>query len=71
MDRSDDRMQRALERCASEPVQQPGAIQPAGFLFAVDTGFRRISHVSAGIGDHLGIDARWENLPSGCSAARC
>lgn len=57
MDRSDDRMQRALERCASEPVQQPGAIQPAGFLFAVDTGFRRITHVSAGIGDHLGIDA--------------
>ncbi|GAB3324576.1 sensor domain-containing diguanylate cyclase [Haliea atlantica] len=53
-----ERLRRALERCANEPVQQPGAIQPAGFLFAVDPGFERVTHVSAGIGEYLDVDPR-------------
>jgi len=33
---SEDAIQRALERCVTEPIHIPGAIQPLGALFAVD-----------------------------------
>lgn len=56
MDKADDRLRQALERCANEPVQQPGAIQPAGFLFAVSPDFRSVTHVSEGIGEYLDVD---------------
>ncbi|MDZ7784531.1 MAG: diguanylate cyclase [Halioglobus sp.] len=58
MKKQDDRLRQALARCADEPVQQPGAIQPAGFLFAVDAAFDQVTHASAGLERYLDVDAR-------------
>lgn len=45
----------ALANCAREPVHAPGAIQPAGCLVCVDEDIQRVLHVSANIGEMLGV----------------
>ncbi|GAB3736698.1 hypothetical protein GCM10028862_21490 [Luteimonas pelagia] len=50
------RLQSALQTCASEPIHLSGAIQPQGFLVACALPDWSIRHVSANIGDLLGVD---------------
>jgi len=56
----------ALERCAQEPIQLPGSIQPHGFLLVLDEADLRVLQASENIEQWLGIPAR-EIL--GCSFA--
>lgn len=46
---------RALERCAAEPVHIPGVIQPNGALIAVENETRLITHVSANLEHVTGL----------------
>lgn len=52
---SEAEIETALEACAREPVQIPGAIQPMGCLVSLDADMRRIRQVSANIEEFVGI----------------
>ena len=39
-------LDQAIERCAQEPIQVPGSIQPQGFLLAVDESTLRVLQAS-------------------------
>ncbi|MFB4393559.1 MULTISPECIES: ATP-binding protein [unclassified Pseudomonas] len=47
----------AVERCAQEPIQVPGSIQPQGFLVVLDEHDLRILQASENAEDWLGIPA--------------
>ena len=44
-----------LSVCANEPIQIPGAIQPHGALLVIDSLSATVTHVSANLGDMLGV----------------
>lgn len=50
-----DDLAEGLANCAREPVQAPGAIQPAGCLVSTDADLRTVLQVSANIGEILGV----------------
>ncbi|TDY01565.1 sensor domain-containing diguanylate cyclase [Thiohalophilus thiocyanatoxydans] len=52
---NDNKLQKALESCAREPVHIPGAIQPQGCLISMDDTFSRILQVSANINHCLAV----------------
>lgn len=44
-----------LTNCADEPIHLPGSIQPHGLLFVLDEPGLTVRHVSANVGDLLGL----------------
>lgn len=50
-----DDLAEGLANCAREPVQAPGAIQPAGCLVSMDSDRQRVLQVSANIREILGM----------------
>jgi len=50
---SADQIRSALERCAAEPVHQPGLVQPFGCMVAADAGSGQIQYVSENAGQVL------------------
>ncbi|KHL74621.1 ATPase [Pseudomonas putida] len=48
----------AVERCAQEPIQVPGSIQPQGFLLVLDEQDLRILQASDNVERWLGVPAR-------------
>lgn len=56
-------LDRALMECAKEPIHTPGAIQPHGFLIAVDANDHRVTHVSENVERYLALS------PSECLGA--
>ncbi|MFJ4153241.1 ATP-binding protein [Pseudomonas sp. NPDC089752] len=48
----------AVERCAQEPIQVPGSIQPHGFLLVLDEQNLRILQASANVEGWLGVPAQ-------------
>ncbi|MFJ4344216.1 ATP-binding protein [Pseudomonas sp. NPDC089401] len=55
---ADETLAAALERCAQEPIQIPGSIQPHGFLLVLDEQDLRILQASANAEQWLGMPAR-------------
>jgi len=51
-------LEAALERCASEPIQRPGSIQPEGFLLAFEQGSMTVVQASANVRTWLGVHAQ-------------
>ncbi|WP_250159247.1 ATP-binding protein [Pseudomonas mosselii] len=51
-------LDQAIERCAQEPIQVPGSIQPQGFLLAVDESTLRVLQASENA-------ERWFGIPAG------
>ncbi|WP_336333162.1 ATP-binding protein [Pseudomonas putida] len=54
----DDTLTAAMERCAQEPIQVPGSIQPQGFLLVLDDTDLRVLQASENVEHWLGIPAR-------------
>lgn len=52
-----DPLDQAVERCAEEPIQVPGSIQPQGFLLVLDEQDLRILQASENIDQWLGMSA--------------
>ncbi|MBB4864093.1 light-regulated signal transduction histidine kinase (bacteriophytochrome) [Pseudomonas nitritireducens] len=50
-------LEQAIERCAQEPIQLPGSIQPQGFLLVLDEAELRILQASQNAQRWLGIPA--------------
>ncbi|WP_413048388.1 ATP-binding protein [Pseudomonas phoenicis] len=48
----------AVERCAQEPIQVPGSIQPQGFMLVLDERDLRIVQASENVRQWLGISAQ-------------
>ncbi|MGE8110507.1 ATP-binding protein [Pseudomonas sp. NPDC086566] len=55
---ADKALDAAVERCAEEPIQVPGSIQPHGFLLVLDEHDLRILQASENIERWLGVPAR-------------
>lgn len=55
---ADNPLAEAAERCAQEPIQVPGSIQPHGFLLVLDETDLRILQASENIERWLGLPAR-------------
>ncbi|MCX2888716.1 MULTISPECIES: ATP-binding protein [Pseudomonas] len=55
---ADSTLAQAVERCAQEPIQVPGSVQPQGFLLVVDEADLRILQASENAERWLGIPAR-------------
>lgn len=55
---ADNALAEALERCAQEPIQVPGSIQPHGFLLVLDEHDLRILQASDNLERWLGVPAR-------------
>ena len=51
-------LEQAMERCAQEPIQLPGSIQPQGFLLVLDEADLRILQASENAQRWLGLSAR-------------
>lgn len=51
-------LDQAIERCAQEPIQLPGSIQPQGFLLVLDEADLRILQASENAERWLGLPAR-------------
>ncbi|QRY77275.1 GAF domain-containing protein [Pseudomonas sp. PDNC002] len=51
-------LEQAIERCAQEPIQVPGSIQPQGFLLVLDESDLRILQASENAERWLGLPAR-------------
>lgn len=51
-------LDQAIERCAQEPIQVPGSIQPHGFLLVLDETDLRILQASENAEHWLGVPAR-------------
>ncbi|WP_046856305.1 ATP-binding protein [Pseudomonas sp. CCOS 191] len=51
-------LEQAIERCAQEPIQVPGSIQPQGFLLVLDETDLRILQASENAERWLGVPAR-------------
>ncbi|WP_367237669.1 ATP-binding protein [Pseudomonas sp. Rh2] len=54
----DEALAEALERCAQEPIQVPGSIQPHGFLLVLDEHDLRVLQASDNTERWLGVPAR-------------
>lgn len=54
---ADNALAAAVERCAQEPIQIPGSIQPQGFLLVLDEQDLRILQASENVERWLGISA--------------
>ncbi|CAB5623830.1 MULTISPECIES: ATP-binding protein [Pseudomonas] len=54
---ADSTLTQALERCAQEPIQLPGSIQPHGFLLVLDETDMRVLQASENVEHWLGIPA--------------
>jgi hypothetical protein len=50
-------LDQAIERCAEEPIQVPGSIQPQGFLLVLDEHDLRILQASENVEQWLGVSA--------------
>jgi len=55
---SDDTLAQAVERCALEPIQEPGSVQPHGFLLVLDEIDLRVLQASENIEQWLGVPAQ-------------
>ncbi|WP_449433901.1 ATP-binding protein [Pseudomonas putida] len=55
---TDNSLAEAMERCAQEPIQVPGSIQPHGFLLVLDETDLRILQASENAERWLGLPAR-------------
>jgi len=55
---ADTALAEAVERCAQEPIQVPGSIQPHGFMLVLDEQDLRILQASDNIERWLGVPAR-------------
>ncbi|MFV3331109.1 ATP-binding protein [Pseudomonas sp. NY15437] len=55
---ADTALDQAIERCAQEPIQVPGSIQPQGFLLVLDEADLRILQASENA-------QRWLGMPAG------
>ncbi|WDY56316.1 ATP-binding protein [Pseudomonas sp. PSKL.D1] len=55
---ADNALAEAVERCAQEPIQVPGSIQPHGFLLVLDEHDLRILQASENAERWLGVPAR-------------
>jgi len=55
---ADTALVEAVERCAQEPIQVPGSIQPHGFMLVLDEQDLRILQASDNIERWLGVPAR-------------
>ncbi|OCX13942.1 ATP-binding protein [Pseudomonas graminis] len=53
---TDDFLQSAIDKCAQEPIQIPGSIQPQGFLLVINEAASTVIQVSANVSDWLGLD---------------
>ncbi|MBC3435963.1 GAF domain-containing protein [Pseudomonas sp. BW16M2] len=51
-------LEQAIERCAQEPIQVPGSIQPQGFLLVLDETDLRVLQASENAERWLGVPAR-------------
>ncbi|MFV3415243.1 ATP-binding protein [Pseudomonas sp. NY15436] len=58
MPAADTALDQAIERCAQEPIQLPGSIQPQGFLLVLDEADLRILQASENAQRWLGLAAR-------------
>ncbi|NIE77301.1 GAF domain-containing protein [Pantoea sp. Ap-967] len=57
MTTADTALAAAVERCAQEPIQVPGSIQPHGFLLVLDEHDLRILQASENVAQWLGVPA--------------
>lgn len=55
---ADNSLADAMERCAQEPIQVPGSIQPHGFLLVLDATDLRVLQASENVEHWLGLPAR-------------
>ena len=55
---ADSTLAQAVERCALEPIQVPGSVQPHGFLLVLDETDLRVLQASENVEQWLGIPAR-------------
>lgn len=55
---ADSTLVQAVERCAQEPIQVPGSVQPHGFLLVVDEADLRVLQASENLEQWLGKPAR-------------
>jgi len=55
---ADNALAAAMERCAQEPIQVPGSIQPQGFLLVLDEQDLRILQASENVERWLGVPAQ-------------
>jgi len=55
---ADNALAAAVERCAQEPIQIPGSIQPHGFLLVLDECDLRVLQASENVERWLGVPAR-------------
>ena len=55
---ADSTLAQAVERCAQEPIQVPGSVQPHGFLLVLDAADLRVLQASENVERWLGIPAR-------------
>lgn len=58
MTTADNALAAAVERCAQEPIQIPGSIQPHGFLLVLDECDLRVLQASENVERWLGVPAR-------------
>ncbi|MNM24637.1 Phytochrome-like protein cph1 [compost metagenome] len=58
MTTADNPLAEAVERCAQEPIQVPGSIQPHGFLLVLDESDLRILQASENAARWLGVPAQ-------------
>jgi len=55
---ADSTLAQAVERCAQEPIQVPGSVQPHGFLLVLDETDLRVLQASENVERWLGVPAR-------------
>ena len=55
---ADNSLADAMERCAQEPIQVPGSIQPHGFLLVLDATDLCVLQASENVEHWLGLPAR-------------